>query len=118
MFFKRKKNTEKLQEEFQKVEELKNLIYTASFEDLSPGYEEVYEPYLTITIDNNSYEELVLARFIDGTNGQQSLEEACDSVFKFVKSVKDKNRIVSYKRLDSKLQDDREKAIVDSLEKN
>ena len=85
------------------------MIYAASFEDLSPGYEEVYEPYLTITINNNINEEMVLARFIDGTDNQQTISEACTSVLKFTQSVKNQNGVFSYKRLNAKLSSEEEK---------
>lgn len=92
------------------------MIYTASFEDLSPGYEEVYEPYLTITINNNIKEEMVLARFIDGTDNQQTLNEACASVLKFAQSVKNQNGVFTYKRLEAELFFEEEEKIIDDLE--
>ena len=92
------------------------MIYTASFEDLSPGYEKVYEPYLTITLNNNINEEMVLARFIDGTDNQQTISEACTSILKFVQSVKKQNGIFSYKRLDAKFLFEDEKKMLDDLE--
>ena len=41
----------------------------------------MYVPFLTITLDGD--DELVFARFIDGTT-MLSLEEACDEVIQYV----------------------------------
>ncbi|WP_434778019.1 hypothetical protein [Neisseria sp. Ec49-e6-T10] len=111
-FLRKKQKNTKVENGFKPEE----AIYSASFEDLSPGYEDVYEPYLTITINHHDYEELVLLRFIDGTIGQQLLSEAINDVLTFVQEQKKQNIPVSYKRLPINYLSDAERDQINFLE--
>lgn len=57
--------------------------YFASWEDLTPGYEEVYLPLYTVSIDGGKTENMVLGRFLDRTEGE-TLEEACISMGDYI----------------------------------
>lgn len=89
--------------------------YTASFESLEPGYESVYVPLLTITINHNEHEELVLARFIDGTTNQQTLDEACADVKKFILKTHEKGIPIDYARFEGERISTTENKALDTL---
>lgn len=89
--------------------------YTCSHESLDPGYEKVYKPFFTITLDNDSFESLVLARFLWEGDGY-SAEEAAMEFFNVIKNMKDQKRKVFYKRYETDYSSQEEKDIFNKLE--
>ena len=57
-------------------------VYCASFEALTPGYEETYLPFMTLSYAGAEAETLVLAKFIGGDVGD-TLQQACTDVLRF-----------------------------------
>ncbi|MGE6229876.1 hypothetical protein [Paenibacillus chitinolyticus] len=108
--FWRKRN--KREQELEPVLDLSSSIYTVSEEDLSPGFEEIYVPFLTISRDGEDV--LVFARFIDGTT-MLSLEEACDEVIQYVERRYNKGRL-AYRRLSCNSQSWEENQALDRIE--
>jgi len=108
MFWKRNKK----EQELEPVPDLSSNIYTVSEEDLSPGFEEVYVPFLTITLDGDDV--LVFARFIDGTT-MLSLEEACDDVIQYVEKRYAQGRL-AYRRILCDSLSSEEKQALDRIE--
>lgn len=108
--FWRKRN--KKDQELEPVPDLSSSIYTVSEEDLSPGFEEVYVPFLTISLDGDDV--LVLARFLDGTT-MLSLEEACGEVIQYVERRNNKGRL-AYRRLSCNSISSEEKQVLDRVE--
>ncbi|GIN92377.1 hypothetical protein J6TS1_24590 [Siminovitchia terrae] len=108
--FWRKRN--KKEQEVEPVTDLSSSIYTVSEEDLSPGFEEVYVPFLTISLDGEDV--LVFARFIDGTT-MISLEEACDEVVQYVERRYKQGRL-AYRRLSYNSISSEEKEALDRIE--
>ncbi|MFD7525557.1 hypothetical protein ACFVVQ_00165 [Paenibacillus chitinolyticus] len=109
MFWRKRNNKE---QELVSVPDLSSSIYTVSEEDLSPGFEEVYVPFLTISLDGDDV--LVFARFIDGTT-MLSLEEACDEVIQYVERRYNKGRLV-YRHLSCNSISTEEKQALDRIE--
>ncbi|MFD0716060.1 hypothetical protein [Paenibacillus sp. GCM10027626] len=108
--FWRKRN--KKEQEAELVPDLASNIYTVSEEDLSPGFEEVYVPFLTILRDGE--EVLVFARFIDGTT-MLSLEEASDEVIEYVERRYAQGRL-AYRRLECDSLSSEEEQVLDRIE--
>ncbi|MFP3390699.1 hypothetical protein [Brevibacillus sp. SIMBA_040] len=104
MFWKRNKK----EQEVEPVPDLSSNIYTVSEEDLSPGFEEVYVPFLTITLDGEDV--LVFARFIDGTT-MLSLEEASDDVIQYVEKRYAQGRLAYRRILCDSLSSEEEQAL-------
>lgn len=102
--FWRKRN----KKEQEPVPDLSSNIYTVSEEDLSSGFEEVYVPFLTITLDGEDV--LVFARFIDGTT-MLSLEEASDEVIQYVEKRYAQGRLAYRRILCGSLSSDEEQAL-------
>ncbi|MBD8005775.1 hypothetical protein [Bacillus norwichensis] len=109
MFWK-KRNKKK--QEFEPVTDLSSNIYTVSEEDLSLGFEEVYVPFLTVSLDGEDV--LVFARFIDGTT-MISLEEAGDEVIQYVERRYKQHRL-AYRRLSCESISSEEKETLDRIE--
>lgn len=125
LWFKKKikNNNEKSREfekEFEKIFGLPcfkkmETYYTCSHESLDPGYEEVYKPFFTLTVDGDLSECLVLARFLwEGDGG--SAEEAALDFLKVVKNIKSQKRRVYYKRYEIEYLSQEERNIFDKLE--
>ncbi|WP_289138411.1 hypothetical protein [uncultured Brevibacillus sp.] len=104
MFWKRTKK----EREPGPVPDLSTNIYTVSEEDLSPGFEEVYVPFLTIKLDGEDV--LVFARFIDGTT-MLSLEEASDEVIQYVEKRYAQGRLAYRRILCDSLSSEEEQAL-------
>lgn len=104
MFWKRNKK----EQELEPIPDLSTNIYTVSEEDLSPGFEEVYVPFLTITLDGEDV--LVFARFIDGTT-MFSLEEASDDVIQYVEQRHAQGRLAYRRILCDSLSSEEEQAL-------
>ncbi|MGG4492694.1 hypothetical protein [Brevibacillus reuszeri] len=106
--FCRKRN----KKEQEPVPDLSSNIYTVSEEDLSSGFEEVYVPFLTITLDGEDV--LVFARFIDGTT-MLSLEEASDEVIQYVEKRYAQGRL-AYRRIVCESLSSEEEQALDRIE--
>lgn len=104
--FWRKRNKKEM--ELEPAPDLSSNIYTVSEEDLSPGFEEVYVPFLTISLDGEDV--LVFARFIDGTT-MLSLEEACDEVIEYVEQRYAEDRLAYHRLLCDSLSSEEEHAL-------
>lgn len=111
MFWRKRNKTEQQQQQ-QPGPDLSSSIYTVSEEDLSPGFEEVYVPFLTITVHGN--DELVFARFIDGTV-MVSIEEAYDELIRYVER-RYKGCNMAYRRLPDTSLSHQEKQVLDRME--
>lgn len=84
-------------------------IYIAAFEELEPGYEEVYQPLLVLTA--NGRDELVLARLVGPDEGQ-TLQEAASDVSRFVQKQAAQS-VLAYRRYDGG--NEREQQALDRL---
>ncbi|WP_312113588.1 hypothetical protein [Brevibacillus reuszeri] len=98
----------KKEQELEPVPDLSSNIYTVSEEDLSPGFEEVYVPFLTVSLDGDDV--LVFARFIDGTT-MLSLEEAFDEVIQYVEKRYAQGRLAYRRILCDSLSSEEEQAL-------
>lgn len=113
MFWKKQNKKDQERAPASDLSSLSSSIYTVSEEDLSPDYEEVYVPFLTVALDGEDV--LVFARFIDGTT-MLSLEEACDEVIQYVERRYSNGRL-AYRRLPCNSMSAEEQQALDRIER-